>query len=222
MIRYAEILGANGVEIDVKSTRDGHFILFHDETFSPRTVQGSYLLGKVENFDLEQIKIFGQLVYGESIPTLDEALSTIIDETQLSLIWIDLKDPEIVDEVILAQQNAINYASSIGRNIKILLGIPTEDILNGYNSSIYKNTTPTLVELDANTAKSLQTCEAWAPRWTNGIPSQGTLDDMHSRNILVFTWTLDMQDYINDFLEANIDGILSNYPSLVAGMYYSR
>ncbi len=191
-------------------------------TFSPRTVQGSYLLGKVENFDLEQIKIFGQLVYGESIPTLDEALSTIIDETKLSLIWIDLKDPEIVDAVILAQQNAINHAASIGRNIKILMGIPTDEILNAYNSSIYKNTTPTLVELDANTAKSLQTCEAWAPRWTNGIPSQGTLDEMHSRNILVFTWTLDVRDYINDFLEAKIDGILSNYPSLVAGMYYSR
>jgi len=222
MIRYAEILGANGVEIDVKCTRDGHLIVFHDNTFSPRTVKGTYLLGKVENFDLEQIKIFGQLIYGESIPTLEEALNAIIDETKLSLIWIDLKDPEIVDAIILAQQSAINYASSVGRNIKILLGIPTEEILNAYNSSVYKNTTPTLVELDANTARSLQTCGAWAPRWTNGIPSQEIIDDMHSRNILVFTWTLDVQDYINDFLEAKIDGILSNYPSLVAGMYYSR
>ena len=222
MIRYAEVLGANGVEIDVKSTRDGHLIIFHDETFSPRTVRGSYLLGKVENFDLEQIKIFGQLKYGESIPTLDEALSTIINETKLSLIWIDLKDPEIVDAVILTQQNAINYALSIGRNIKILMGIPTDEIFNAYNSSEYKNLTPTLVELDANKAKSLQTCEAWAPRWTNGTPSQSLLDEMHAQNILVFTWTLDVRDYINDFLEAKIDGILSNYPSLVAGMYYSR
>ncbi|MBE0572313.1 MAG: hypothetical protein IH618_12290 [Ignavibacteriaceae bacterium] len=222
MIRFAEILGANGVEIDVKRTRDGHLIVFHDNTFSPRTVQGAYLLGKVENFDIEQIKIFGQLKYGESIPTLDEALSTIINETKLSLIWIDLKDPEIVDAVILAQQNAINYALSIGRDIKILMGIPTDEIFNAYNLSENKNTTPTLVELNANKAKSLQTCEAWAPRWTNGIPSQSMLDEMHSRNIFVFTWTLDVRDYINDFLDAEVDGILSNYPSLVAGMYYSR
>ena len=222
MIRYAEILGANGVEIDVKHTRDGYLILFHDNTFSPRTVQGSYLLGKVENFDLEQIKTFGQLIYGESIPTLEEALKVIIDETKLSLIWIDLKDPDIVDAVILAQQNAITYALSIGRDIKILMGIPTNEIYDAYNSSDYKNITPILVELDENKAKSLQTCEAWAPRWTNGIPSQSMLDEMHSRNILVFTWTLDVRDYINDFLDANVDGILSNYPSLVAGMYYSR
>lgn len=222
MIRYAEILGANGVEIDVKRTRDGHLILFHDNTFSPRTVQGSYLLGQVENFDLKQIKIFGQLVYGESIPTLDEALNTIIAETKLSLIWIDLKDPEIVDAVILAQQNAINYALSIGRDIKILMGIPTDAIYNAYNSSEYINITPILVELNADKAKSLQTCEAWAPRWTNGTPSQSMLDEMHARNIFVFTWTLDVRDYINDFLDAKVDGILSNYPSLVAGMYYSR
>jgi len=222
MIRYSEILGANGVEIDVKRTRDGHLILFHDDTFSPRTVKGSYLLGKVENFDLEQIKIFGQLVYGEPIPTLEEALNIIIDETRLSLIWIDLKDPEIVHAVIQAQQNAINYALSKDRDIKILIGIPTNEILDSYISSDLKNTTPTLVELDANTAKSLQTCEAWAPRWTNGIPSQATLDEMHSKNILVFTWTLDVRDYINDFLDAKVDGILSNYPSLVAGMYLSR
>ena len=222
MVRYAETLGANGVEIDVKRTRDGHLIVFHDNTFSPRTVKGTYLLGNVENFDLEQIKTFGQLIHGETIPTLEEALKVVIDETKLSLIWIDLKDPEIVDAIILVQQSAINYAVSIGRNITILLGIPTDEILNAYNSSAYKNTTPSLVELDANTAMTLQTCRAWAPRWTNGTPFQGLIDDMHSRNILVFTWTLDMQEYINDFLDANIDGILSNYPSLVTGMYYSR
>ncbi len=222
MIRYAEILGANGVEIDVKRTRDRQLILFHDDTFSPRTVKGTYLLGNVENFDLNQIKQFGQLINGESIPTLEEALKLIIDETNLSLIWIDLKEPGIVDAIILAQERAINYALSVGRNIKILMGIPTDEIYSAYNSSNYKNITPVLVELDASIAKSLPTCEAWAPRWTNGTPSKGILDEMHSRNILVFTWTLDVRDYINDFLNAQVDGILSNYPSLVAGMYYSR
>ena len=45
-------------------------ILFHDDSFSPRTVQGAYLLGKVENYDLEQITSLGKLIYGERIPTL--------------------------------------------------------------------------------------------------------------------------------------------------------
>jgi len=40
---------------------------------------------------------------------------------------------------------------------------------------------------------------------------------------LVFTWTLDVKEYIQDYLYDNeVDGILSNYPSLVIGMEYSR
>ncbi|MEJ2103986.1 MAG: glycerophosphodiester phosphodiesterase family protein, partial [Ignavibacteriaceae bacterium] len=91
MIKYSEILGATGVEIDVKKTRDGKIILFHDDTFSPRTVKGTYLLGKVENFDIDQIHAFGRLYYGEVIPTLEDALRIIIEETTISLVWIDVK-----------------------------------------------------------------------------------------------------------------------------------
>jgi glycerophosphoryl diester phosphodiesterase len=223
MIKYADKLGATGIEIDIKRTRDGHLILFHDDTFSPRTVKGSYLLGRVENFDLKQIKLFGQLIYGESIPTLSEALNAVINNTNLSLVWLDVKDKDIVDDVILVQQEALNKAESLGRDLLILFGIPSEDILSAYRSSIYINTTPVLVELNEAVAQSLQTCKAWAPRWTNGIPSAAVIKNMHSHGILVFTWTLDVQEYITDFLlKSNIDGILSNYPSLVAGLHYSR
>lgn len=222
MIKYADILGASGIEIDIKRTRDGQLIVFHDDTFSPRTVRGSYLLGNVENFDLKQIKLFGQLIYGEAIPTLQEALNAVIDSTELSLVWLDIKDPDIIDIVIPVQLEAINYAVSKGRELEILLGIPDADLLNKYRSSIYSNKVPELVELDYATALNLPS-SAWAPRWTNGIPSETITDVMHNNDILVFTWTLDVQDYISDFInKSGIDGILSNYPSLVAGIYYSK
>jgi glycerophosphoryl diester phosphodiesterase len=66
------------------------------------------------------------------------------------------------------------------------------------------------------------TCQVWAPRWTDGIQS-GDIARVHSSGKKIFLWTLDVKDYIQDFLFNNeIDGILSNYPSLVAGMYYSK
>jgi len=224
MIMHSEVLGSTGVEIDVKRTRDGQLILFHDDTFSPRTVKGTYLLGKVENFDLDQIKLLGQLIYGESIPTLFEALRVVIDSTKLSLVWLDLKDPIIVDETIRIQREALNYAMDNGRDVQILLGIPDEDVLNAYRSSSLKNTTPILIELSAETVLSSlnPTCKVWAPRWTNGIPT-GDIARVQNAGINVFVWTLDVRDFIEDFLyDSEVDGILSNYPSLVAGMYYSR
>ena len=225
MMIHSPILGATGIEIDIKRTRDGQLIVFHDDTFSPRTVKGAYLLGSVEDYDLNQIKAFGKLIYGETIPTVSEALRAVIDNTSLSLVWLDLKDPSVVDETIRIQKEAIDYASSIGRNdIQILLGIPSEDILNAYRSSSLKNTTPVLIELNVETVLSSlnPTCQVWAPRWTDGIQS-GDIARVHSSGKKVFLWTLDVKDYIQDFLFNNeIDGILSNYPSLVAGIYYSK
>ncbi len=225
MMIHSQIIGATGVEIDIKRTRDKQLIVFHDDTFSPRTVKGVYLLGDVENFDLNQIRAFGKLIYGETIPTVTEALRSVIDSTKLSMVWLDLKDQSIVDETIRIQKEAIDYAATIGRNdIQILLGIPSKDILNSYRSSSLRNTTPILIELDIETALSSlnPTCQVWAPRWTDGI----TADDIarvHNSGKKVFTWTLDVKDYIKDFISTyEIDGILSNYPSLVTGNYYSQ
>ena len=222
MIKYAEILGATGVEIDVKKTRDGKIILFHDDTFSPRTVKGTYLLGKVENFDLVQIQTFGRLYYGEAIPTLEEALIQIIEETTLSLVWIDVKDPEIVNKVMAIQKAAMVLAFNNNRIIDILLGIPDEEILYAYNSSSIEKT-PVLIEFDRVKALTTESCKVWAPRWTNGIPSSGEIESFHTKNKLVFTWTLDVKEFIEDFVHnSQIDGILSNYPSQVMGIYFTK
>lgn len=224
MIMHSQILGATGIEIDIKRTRDRQLIVFHDDTFSPRTVKGTYLLGDVENFDLNQIRAFGKLIYGETIPTVSEALRAVIDNTRLSLVWLDLKDPGVIDETIRIQKEAIDYATSIGRNdIQILLGIPSEEILNAYRSSSLKNITPILIELDIEKALSSinPTCQVWAPRWTDGI-QLSEIERAHNSNKKVFLWTLDVRDYIEDYLlNYEVDGILSNYPSLVAGMHYS-
>jgi glycerophosphoryl diester phosphodiesterase len=220
MVRYAEVLGANAVEIDIKRTRDDHLIVFHDETFSPRTVQGSFLLGDVNEFSLHDIQRYGRLVHGERIPTLDEMLTAIIDSTSLELVWLDVKDAEATDAIIAAQERAIGRAQQKGRRIELVFGIPTEDVLRAYYASPRANRAPVLLELDAAHIENLPSCSIWAPRWTNGI-SQGQVDEMHARGIKVVTWTLDVREYMQQFVrDVRLDGILTNYPSLLCGMYY--
>jgi hypothetical protein len=49
------------------------------------------------------------------------------------------------------------------------------------------------------------------------------IDKLHNAGKLVFTWTLDVRDYIDDYLKSgNYDVVLSNYPSLVTGMYLTK
>lgn len=222
MVRYAATLGATGVEIDLKRTRDGKVIVFHDETFSPRTVKGAYLLGKVSAFRLADIQRYGQLIYGERIPSLDEMLEAIVDSTALSLVWLDVKDASAMDEILRSQQAAIDHARRQGRQIEILVGIPSQDVYQAFKRNSLSARAPFLYELDANTALAHPDCRAWAPRWTNGIPSS-QIAAFHAQGKLVFTWTLDVRDYIADFLYgSDIDGILTNYPSLVSAMHYVR
>lgn len=152
---------------------------------------------------------------------MEKALGEVIHNTTLSLVWLDVKDAGIVEKVITAQLAAMNLAAEKGRNVDILLGVPKEEILNAYISSTSERT-PILIELDAGKALSYNTCKVWAPRWTNGIPT-GEIENMHAHNKLVFTWTLDVKEFIEDFVyNGQIDGILSNYPSQVAGMYFSQ
>jgi len=219
MIRYAETLGATGVEVDVKLTRDAVPILFHDDTFSPRTVQGTYLLGKVENFDLNQIKALGRLIHGEQIPTLKEAMVAVIDETRLSLVWLDIKDPSAVKPVVELQEELMAYASGKGRaDLSILLGIPSQDVLRAYEP--FQEDADALVELESETALRLPRCRVWAPVWTRQI-DPGVVAALRASGRSVFTWTVDLRESITSYMD-RVDGILTNYPTLVVALRDAR
>jgi glycerophosphoryl diester phosphodiesterase len=216
MIRHSEILGATGVEIDVKSTRDGIPILFHDNTFSPRTVQGSYLLGRVSNFTLKQIKSLGRLVNGEEIPTLEEALDSIIKHTSLKIIWLDIKDAAIMSSVTDIVIRADNKAKNNGKQIKFLMGISSQEMLDAFRNCGNSNHSlvSLLVEFDCKLISNDNNYIVWAPRWTNGyIEPCGSMD--------IYVWTVDLREHIKENLNnKNVNGILSDYPSLAAGMLY--
>lgn len=72
-------MGARCMEFDVRCTRDGHFIVFHDHDVD-RTTDGR---GDVEDMTLSQIKALdagshkGPEFEGEAVPTLREALQNV-------------------------------------------------------------------------------------------------------------------------------------------------
>ena len=71
--------GADGVEFDVQCTKDGHLVLFHDDTLTRITgVRG--LLVKCTLAQLRELNAggyFGPQYAGELIPTLDEAIERL-------------------------------------------------------------------------------------------------------------------------------------------------
>ena len=75
--RKAIEIGSDFIELDVRFSKDGHLVVFHDDTLE-RTTNGK---GKVADFSLQELKgldagsWFGPSFSGEKIPTLREVLA---------------------------------------------------------------------------------------------------------------------------------------------------
>lgn len=222
MIGRAEGFGATGIEIDVKVSADGVPFLYHDADINLRLVQKSVLWGPIEDFSWPILNSFITLKNGDKIPTLEEALNFVVEHTTLKFVWLDLKsDKNEIPMVAEIQKAALNKAELMNRDLKIVLGLPTQDKVDNFLALPNFETVPSLCELDVSIAREVD-ADVWAPRWTQGT-QLGLVQEMHAEGRKVFVWTLDEPAFIQSYMsEGEFDGILTNYPSLVAYYNYIR
>lgn len=221
IIKLASRLGATGIEIDVRYTKDGVPILYHDNTLNLRLIQKNGLTGPIEDYTYQQLNTLVRLVNGEKIPTLEEALETVINNTALNFVWLDTKYIGPMDKVQAIQQKYLQKAILARRDLQIVIGLPTADAVESYRALANKANTPILSELDMATTRSLGS-RIWAPRWTLG-PQIAEVLAMKAEGRTVFVWTLDEPKFIEEFVsQNNFDGILSNYSPVVAYYHYTE
>ena len=219
IIKLASRLGATGIEIDVRYTKDGVPILYHDNTLNLRLIQKNGLAGPIENYSYQQLSSLVRLINGEKIPTLEEALETVINNTSLDFVWLDTKYIGPMDKVQAIQQKYRQKALLARRNVRIVIGLPTTDALKAYEALSDKANTPVLCELDTAITRSIG-ARIWAPRWTLG-PQTEEVKAMKAEGRTVYVWTLDETEFIREFIDQNsFDGILSNYSPVVAYYHY--
>ena len=224
LVKFAEKLGATGVEIDIRLTRDHIPVIYHDADINTRLTQKSPIVGNIDQYSYDFLRSYIKLVDGQPIPKMDEMLRTIIDSTGLSYVWLDCKDggkDGFFELVVPVAQEAIAYALVRNRHIAIFFGLPTDDAYEKFLAYPDHRNLPSLCELSLAKAKTAGS-EIFGPRWTLGILT-GDTQDAHANGIKIFTWTLDDEAGINDVItKSSYDGILSNYPSILAYQFYSQ
>ena len=222
IISLAEQLGASGIEIDVMLSKDNVPFLYHDANINLRETKKGLLLGPAENFTMAQLKSFVELKNGEKIPTLREALEHVLYKTNLKFVWLDMKsESNSMPKVIEIQQDILNRAVLIGRNLEIMVGLPTEFMLNNLLAYPNYQNVPSLCELSLDQFHSVNS-KVWAPRWTMGTLISD-VRSLHNQGKRAFVWTLDQTQFIQQFInESEFDGILTNYPTIVASLYYAK
>lgn len=223
LIKHASDMGASGVEIDVKLTKDNVPIIYHDDDINIRLTQKSPLIGAVEDYNWDFLQKFVKLVDGQTIPTLEEALTTILDSTDIRVVWLDNKggNERFFSYTFPVMYDAIKKSKTKGRTVLIINGIPTEEVASEYIKVKDYKERPSLCEISLARTKELGS-DVYAPRWT-----LGTLDaevaEAHASNIKVVTWTIDINTVMRKYLkEGSFDGILTNYPSILAYEFYTQ
>ena len=221
MILLAAQLGGNGIEIDIQTTKDGVPVLFHDANISDRTTTKTTISYAIDHYSFAELQKEVKLKRGGKIPTLQQALETVLYKTPLEFVWIDCKYKEAVPAIVKLQQEFTVKAASMGKRLSIVIGLPDEEVFNAFMQVPNHKTIPSLCELD--TTKVMQVnASIWAPSWAKGHQDE-IVAAIHAKEKKAIVWTVDVPDKIKECIyEAKFDGICTNRPSMAAYYYYAR
>ncbi|MBP4139551.1 glycerophosphodiester phosphodiesterase [Flavobacterium geliluteum] len=196
-------LNADGVELDVHLSADGHLMVFHDETID-RMTNGKGLVNALSLSELKSFLIDGQY----EIPTLNEVLDLV---NKKGMINIELKNFETSEKVVALIEDYIveknwNYEHFIvssfdwnalqkvhDLNSKIQIGVLTEDDL----------------DLALAFAENIQ-AKAIHPDYL--LLNSENVKKMQDKGFLVLPWTVNTEEEIRKIKSYNVDGIISDFP----------
>lgn len=195
-------MGADGIELDVHLSLDGHLIVIHDETID-RTANGK---GVVNQLTLQELKSF-TINRKYSIPTLDEVLD-LVDKR--CFVNIELKNQDTAEKVVQLIEHYISdknwnhshfIVSSFDWNALQQVRFLNENIRIGI-------LTETDLDLAISFARFIK-AESLHPDFqllTNEYTAK-----IHEKGIKVFPWTVNEIDAIQRMKSFKVDGIITDF-----------
>ncbi len=199
-------LNADGIELDVHLSSDGHLVVIHDETID-RTTNGKGEVNKMSLQELKKIRIDNS----QEIPTLIEVFDLV---NRRCFINIELKGigtakptNDLINQYILDKKWEINdfLISSFDwemleefqlLNPKIRIGVLTEETIGTALAFAEK-----IKAFSIHPDYELLTKENVALMRENGFG--------------VFPWTVNSKEAIQKIKSFNVNGIISNFPDKI-------
>ena len=221
--------GADVLEMDVRTTADGHLVVLHDATVD-RTTDGR---GAVKEMTLAQIKSldagyrwtadqgrsFPFRGRGITVPTLSEVLADFADTPLIT--EIKEKRPEVSQSIcdLLHQHGQISrvlvasvHAGVLKRFRQVCPGAATSA---GPSEALwfYLLSRAGLASLYSPGLQALQ-----VPATFKGLAvvSPQFVAAAHGRNLTVAVWTVNAEETMRRLIAAGVDGIMTDYPDRLA------
>ncbi|KOR24315.1 glycerophosphodiester phosphodiesterase [Clostridium sp. FAM 1755] len=204
-------MNADGIELDVHLSKDGHIVIIHDEKVD-RTTNGK---GEVKDFTLDELKKldagfwFSDKYEGERIPTLEELLK-LINNTNIYLnieikagyrIYPNIEEKvidmiekyKILDRVIISSFD--HY--SLVRVKEINLNIKTGML---YEAALYE---------PWDYARSIKV-EALHPNYIT--LTKEFIDKANINNLQINPYTVNDENDMERLIKSKVTSVITNYP----------
>ena len=201
-LKLAVDLGVDMLEFDIQRTRDGVFVLMHDETVD-RTTNGH---GRVDQMTLAEFKKL-KTKSGFTPPTLEEVLEWLTTNTVYFMIDFKIPDPEAAKELItlVERHGLLNRAIFESPEPKIAGMI--EKLRPEVETALY----PTKMLLMRYYIKKYNIDDA-SYYYPFANPLEIMLVKKSGKRVIV--WTVDSRIWIQWFKRQKVNGIISDNPRL--------
>jgi len=220
-VLHDEDYGVNGLEFDIRMTKDNVPICIHDPAISTRLTVKGPISGSWDQYTFKTVSDFITLIDGQKVPTLQEALNAFIDSTKLTYFWMDIKgNNDVFKYLEPIIRNAYQRAAAQKRNVIIFAGLPSDEVISELHEQPSYADLPTLCEQSVDRAIENKS-KFYGPRFSQGL----LLNDVakaHSNGIKVISWTLNDKDLIRNYIQnGQFDGFITDYPAYVVYDIYT-
>lgn len=201
----AMVENVDGIEVDLRSSRDGEVVIMHDATLD-RTTDGK---GPVSEYTLVELLTL-DAGDGERIPTLQQVLQ-LVKGSQVRLL-LDIKESPNLDKAKVVQQirkQGFSHNMMVGpRNLKDLAEFQALDpdlVLLGFIKSV--------ADIDSFVQAGVHIIRL-QPQWI--IADPGIVDKVHrlGKPVYVTAGTAPLAE-LEKLIKLGVDGILSDFPGMV-------
>jgi glycerophosphoryl diester phosphodiesterase len=209
---------ADGCELDVHQTKDGHIVVMHDGDVK-RTTDGE---GKIAEMTLAEIKKLdagswkGPEYKGEPVPTLEEVLKRV--KAMNGHVVVEIKADGIAAGVLAAikaqrMQDHVTVISFSEQAVKDVRALdPKMPIGFLYGSDKTPGETP--MEKAKWLAEKTRTMGAGIIDIAWNLVTPELVQEFHRQGMMVWAWTVDDPDEMAKLMSMGVDSITTNKPDV--------
>lgn len=216
-LRYAMSLDCYASEIDIYWTKDNDVIVAHAD--GNGKINGMYPW----EHTLQEIQNAGKLSNGETIPSLRDYITVVMEEGSRTKLWIDIKNITIPKQMSVEVVNGCRRACEIATEMEAINFI--EFICTGHEI-VYMSCKPLVLNAGMNIGwmanKSAAEYASNANQWCNlsiehfktiGTGSR-TIDEFYEKKVDISVYNADSDAQMNFFIAKKdlMKAICTNYP----------